>query len=173
MKDNARDGLRNAKDPAFILKRVSPGYPFVYSFVDDLALAKYQEAARWSAIIRYTSILAILITCTGLFGLVTLATTQRTREMGIRKVLGASVSGIVVLYGKECTLLTLLANLLAWPMAYFILSRWLENYAYRIELGPGLFLFGGALTLTLTWLTLGYQTIKAGWMNPAEALRYE
>ena len=154
-------------------KRLSPGYPFVYSFIDDLALAEYQEDARWSAIIRYTSILAILITCTGLFGLVTLATTQRTREIGIRKDLGASISGIVVLYGKEFTLLTLLANLLAWPMAYFVLSRWWENYAYRIELGPGLFLFGGTLTVGLTWLTLGYQTIKAARMNPLEALRYE
>jgi putative ABC transport system permease protein len=154
-------------------QRVAPGHPFLFSFVDELVQTQYAEDERENAIVRYTAILALLITCIGLFGLVTLATAQRIKEIGIRKVLGASVANIVALHAKEFTLLVLLANLLAWPLAYLAMSRWLGHFAYRIEMGPEVFLLGGAATMLLAWLTLSYQTIRAGRMNPVEALRYE
>ncbi len=119
------------------------------------------------------SALAVFIACLGLLGLISYAAQRRTKEIGIRKVLGASVPGIVAMLSKEFTYLVLAANLIAWPVAYFAMRSWLDDFAYRIDLGPGVFVLGGVLALLIAWLTVSYQAIRAARANPVEALRYE
>jgi len=117
--------------------------------------------------------LAIFITCLGLFGLASFTAEQRTKEIGIRKALGASVSGIILLLSKEFTKWVLVANIIAWPVAYLAMNRWLQNFAYRIDIGLGTFILAGVLALVIALLTVGYQAIKAARANPVDALRYE
>jgi putative ABC transport system permease protein len=114
-----------------------------------------------------------LIACLGLFGLASFTVEKRTKEIGIRKALGASVFSIIVLLLKEFTKLILLANVIAWPIAFFTMNRWLQNYAYRIEIGLSAFVLAGLIVLVIALLTAGYQAIKAARANPVDALRYE
>jgi putative ABC transport system permease protein len=108
-----------------------------------------------------------------LFGLASFVAQQKTKEIGIRKVLGASVAGIVGLISKDFVKLVLVANLLAWPLAYFAMNRWLQDFAYRINLSMEIFLFSGLLALAIALLTVSFQAIKAALANPVEALRHE
>jgi putative ABC transport system permease protein len=133
----------------------------------------YRNEIKIGQIISAFSLLAILIACLGLFGLAAFITEQRTKEIGIRKTLGASVFGIVVLLSKEFTKWVLLANLISWPVAYFIMNKWLQNFAYRIELGFTVFLVSGAIALLIAITTVSFQTIKAALNNPINSLRYE
>ena len=126
-----------------------------------------------SQIFSYFTFLAILIACLGLFGLASFTAEQRTKEIGIRKALGASVSEIIFLLSKEFTRWVLVANIIAWPLAYFAMNRWLQNFAYRINIGIGTFILAALLALVIALLTVGYQAIKAARANPVEALRYE
>jgi putative ABC transport system permease protein len=119
------------------------------------------------------SALAILIACLGLFGLTAFAAEQRTKEIGIRKVLGASVASIVGLLSKDFLKLALIANLLSWPAAYFAMNKWLQNFAYRIDIGWWVFALAGGLALLIALATVSTQAIKAAVANPVEALRYE
>ncbi|HET6568969.1 MAG TPA: FtsX-like permease family protein, partial [Rhodothermales bacterium] len=152
---------------------VLPGRPFSYSFLDDDMAAQYQTEQRWGKILTYSSLLAILIACMGLFGLATLSTVRRTKEIGIRKVLGASVSGIVALVSREFVVLVLISGLAAAPLAYYAMHRWLDTFAYRIPLGPGAFILAGLAALLIALLTVSYQSVKAALANPASSLRYE
>jgi putative ABC transport system permease protein len=154
-------------------KQVMPDREFCYTFVDDIFDGLYREEERWQRIIFSTSAVAVVIAGLGLFGLASLAATRRTKEVGIRKVLGASVPSLVLLLSKEFTYLVLAANLIAWPVAYDLMSPWLVCFAYRIELGPGVFVLGGLLALGIAWLTVSWQAIRAALANPVEALRYE
>ena len=126
-----------------------------------------------SQIFSYFTFLAILIACLGLFGLASFTAEQRTKEIGIRKALGASVSEIIFLLSKEFTRWVLVANIIAWPLAYFAMNRWLQNFANRINIGIGTFILAALLALVIALLTVGYQAIKAARANPVEALRYE
>jgi len=153
--------------------QVAPDLPFAYSFLDEDVERQYREDERWGKVVRYSALFAIAISCLGAFGLTSLAVARRTKEIGIRKVLGASVPSIVLLLSKEFTYLVLAANLIAWPVAYFAMRRWLENFAYRIELGVGVFVLGGVLALLIAWVTVSVQAIRAARANPVEALRYE
>ena len=117
--------------------------------------------------------LAIFIACLGLFGLASFTAEQRTKEIGIRKALGASVSNIVIRLSMEFTKWVLVANIIAWPIAYFAVDRWLQNFAYRISIGIGTFITAALSAFVIAWLTVGYQAIKAARANPVEALRYE
>lgn len=117
--------------------------------------------------------LAILIACLGLFGLASYTAEQRTREIGIRKVLGASVPRIALLLTREFFLLVLAANLLAWPAAYWAMGNWLKGYAYRTTLDPGLFVLALALALGIAVLTVSFQAIRAALASPSESLKYE
>ncbi|MBI2506007.1 MAG: ABC transporter permease, partial [Candidatus Latescibacteria bacterium] len=152
---------------------VPPGRVFQYSFLDEDLARFYQEENRWGKIVSCSALLAIFIACLGAFGLTSLVVVQRTKEIGIRKVLGASVPSIVSLLGKEFTYLVLAANLIAWPIAWYAMHQWLESFAYRIDLGPGVFVLGGALVLIVAWLTVSYQASRAARSNPVDALRYE
>jgi len=154
-------------------REVAPNKPFEFSFLDEDVQRQYQLEQRWGTIVRYSTIFAIVLACLGLFGLTTLSVTNRTKEIGIRKVLGASVAGVAGLISKEFAQLVLIANVIAWPAAYYAMSKWLQNYAYRIELGAGVFLLATALALGIALLTISFQAVKAALANPVEALRYE
>lgn len=119
------------------------------------------------------TILGIIIAGLGLFGLASFMAEQRTKEIGIRKVLGASVSGLILLISKDFTKWVLMANLIAWPVAYFFMNNWLQNFAYRTNLALWIFALSGVIALTIALLTVSYQAIKVALANPVEALRYE
>ncbi|UCC41020.1 MAG: ABC transporter permease [Candidatus Aminicenantes bacterium] len=156
-----------------IWKTFAPGYPFRYRFLDEALDNLYRAEKRVGTIFRYFSFLAIVISCLGLFGLASFMAERRTKEIGIRKVLGASVSGIVVLLSKEFTKWVLVANLIAWPVAYYAMNKWLQGYAYRTNMQLWIFIMAAMLALLIAVFTVSYQAIKASLANPVEALRYE
>ncbi|MCB0292482.1 MAG: FtsX-like permease family protein [Calditrichaeota bacterium] len=150
-----------------------PYKPFEYFFLDDNYDALYRAEQRTGQLFTRFSLLAIFIACLGLFGLASFTTEQRTREIGIRKVLGASVPAIIFKLSREFTRWVLLANLIAWPLAWLAMRAWLEDFAYRITIGPAPFIAAGLIALVIALLTISYQAIKAALTNPADALRYE
>jgi putative ABC transport system permease protein len=133
----------------------------------------YQEEQKASEIIIYIAILAIFIACMGLFGLESYLIRQRTKEIGIRKALGASVSNIVRYLMKEFLKLLIIANVIAWPVAYAVMRYWLRNFPYRIEINIIVFVLAGVSVLLIAALTVFYQAVKAARANPVDALRYE
>ncbi len=152
---------------------VASDEPFRYSFLEDNLARQYRNEDRWFRITGYTFLFAILISCLGLLGLASLSVTRRTREIGIRKALGGSVSNLALLLSGEFVKLVVVANLLAWPAAYYVTNRWLQNFAYRIDPEPEVFILCGILALVIALLTVGAQSMNAALANPADALRYE
>jgi putative ABC transport system permease protein len=151
----------------------SPELPFQYSFLNDDLHQYYQAEQRWSRIVGYSTLFAILIASLGLFGLAALSAAGRTKEVGIRKVMGASVAGLTMLLTRDFAKLVAIGVLLATPPAYWAIQRWLEEFAYRIDLSWSLFGLAGLLALGIAILTVGYQSVKAALGNPVDALRYE
>ena len=154
-------------------EEIAPDIPFSSSFLDENLENQYREEQRWRQIVGYASIFAILISCLGLLGLAALDVARRTKEIGIRKVLGASVTNLVSLLSKEFLLLLLIANVIAWPVAYFSINFWLQNFAYKIDPGWFIFLGAGFLAVLIALLTVSFQSIKAALANPVKSLRYE
>jgi putative ABC transport system permease protein len=150
-----------------------PHHPFEYSFLDADFEALYRAEQRTGRIFGAFSALAILIACLGLFGLASFMTEQRTKEIGVRKVLGASVAQVVILLSKDFTRLVLIALMIAAPAAYLAMNRWLQDFAYRIEISWWVFALAGSVALFIALLTVSTQAIKAALANPVEALRYE
>jgi putative ABC transport system permease protein len=152
---------------------IYPGNPFDYFFLDDAFNQQYEADQKLGSTIALFAFLAILVACLGLFGLASFTTTQRTKEIGIRKVLGASVSDIVRLLNVNFLSLILLSNLIAWPLAYWGMSKWLENYEFAIQINVWLFIVPALLVLLIALLTISFQTIKAARANPVKSLKYE
>jgi putative ABC transport system permease protein len=150
-----------------------PDHPFYYDFVDDELNEFYEKERQLRQIFTYVSCLAVFIACLGLVGLSSFLAEQKTKEIGIRKVLGGTVSSVVILLSKEFIKWMLVANVISWPIAYFIMTRWLQSYAFRMNLGPGIFFITGGTALVIAMLTVSYQAIKAATSNPVNALRYE
>ena len=150
-----------------------PGFPFRYFFLDQDYQRFYEQEERLGTIYSYFTGLAIFIACLGLFGLASFVTTQRTKEIGVRKVLGASVSSIVCLLSGEFTKLVLIACAVAFPLAYFAMKAWLQNFAYTTSIGWAVFLISGLMALVIAWLTVGYQSIRAAVADPVQALHHE
>ncbi len=150
-----------------------PEYVFSHQFLDERIAGFYEEEQKMSQLFRVFAGIAIFIGCLGLFGLISFMAAQKTKEIGVRKVLGATLQNILLLFSREFALLIGLAFLLATPVAYFVMRSWLENFAYRIDLGLGVFALGLAATLLIAALTIGYRAFKAASANPVEALRYE
>jgi len=150
-----------------------PNRPFEYEFVDDQIDRLYHADTRFGQIFGLFATLAIFLGCLGLFGLTSYTTTQRTKEIGIRKVLGASTNQVTLLLTKTFLHLVLIANALAWPLAYIFMNNWLQNYAHRTHLKFSTFLLGGLLALLIATITVSYQAIKTARTNPTDALRYE
>jgi putative ABC transport system permease protein len=161
------EALRNA------WQEIAPEKPFDYYFLDEDFDQQYRAEERWAQIVIYSTSFAIIIACIGLLGLSALAVTKRTKEIGIRKVLGASAFSVVRLLTNEFMILVALANVLAWPVAYFAMNEWLQDFAYRIEIGWQIFGLAGLAALLLALLTVSLQAIKTALGNPVEALRYE
>ena len=152
---------------------VAPDRQYRLRFLDDNLNKQYHNEERWNQIISYGTLFAILISCLGLLGLASLSVARRTKEIGIRKVLGASVPNLVNLLSIDFIKLLLIANIIAWPIAYYAMNKWLTNFAYHIELGISIFVISGTLALFVALLTVGTQTFKAARSNPVDALRYE
>ncbi len=154
-------------------QEVVPDMPFDYRFIDENVDRQYREDQRWSQLISYASILAVLIGALGVFGLAMLEVSQRTREIGIRKVLGASVPRVVLLLSKEITFLVLLANALAWPVAWLLMNRWMDQFAYKAGISPLSMVLAGMVALLIAWMTIGGLAWNAANSNPVDALRAE
>jgi putative ABC transport system permease protein len=156
-----------------IMKKFSPNHPFEYQFFDEVFARTYQTEQNTGKQFRVMTILSILIACMGLFGLAMFATQQRIKEIGIRKVMGASVKHIMFLLTKEFLKWIVVANLVAWPVAYLVMNRWLQNFAFRIQIGWILFLAAGGISAAIAVLTVSYQILKTATANPVDSLRYE
>ena len=154
-----------------VWRDVDPRFPLDYTFLDEDYDALYRTDRQLGEIFAVFAFLAIFVACLGLLGLASFSIQQRTREIGIRKVVGSSVSGIVMLLSKDFMKYVLLANLIAWPLAYFVMSNWLQNYAYASEIRFEWFLAGGILALAIAWLTIGAHAVAASRRNPVNALR--
>lgn len=168
--DNYQDFLERA---TALWSKVLPGLPFDASFLDSDIARLYQAEQSLARIIGAFTLIAILISCLGLFGLSAFAAEQRIKEIGIRKVLGASVTGIVALLSRDFLKLVLVALALASPLAWWFMEKWLENFAYRIDIGWWVFVLAGAVTIAVAFLTVSFQSVKAALANPVKALRNE
>ncbi len=151
----------------------NPGHPFDYFFLDDQYDRLYRSEEKMGRVFRSFTLLALFISCLGLFGLSSYVLEKRTKEIGIRKILGASVSRIIVMVSKEFSKWILLANVIAWPIAYYSMNLWLENFSYRIEISIWMFLLSTLIVMVLSLFTVSYQSIKTTLANPANSLRYE
>ncbi len=154
-------------------KDIQPNKPFLYSFLDEMMEAMYNEEKRWGAIVGYSTALAVLIACMGIFGLTSIAVNRRTKEIGVRKVLGASVPQIIHILIREFIWLVGIANIIGWPIAYLAMRTLLNNYYYRISLGLEYFLLAGVLSLLIAMLTTMFLAARAAMANPVDSLRYE
>ena len=154
-------------------EQVDPINPIEYAFLDTWLHNQYESDEQVGSIFGVAAGLAILIACVGLFGLATFMAEQRTKEIGIRKVLGATISNIILLVSKEFTKTLVIGLIIASPIAYFAMDRWLDEFAYRIDLDIWTFLLAGLITLFIALVTVSYQAIKAALANPVEALKYE
>jgi putative ABC transport system permease protein len=156
-----------------VFKKFVPEYPFDYSFLDENIDALYSGEEQTGKIIRTFSIMAILIACLGLFGLAAFSAEKRTKEIGIRKVLGATSSSIMFLLSAEFTKWVLLANIVAWPISFYAMSRWLQGFAYRTSISLWAFVLGAIFSFVVALITVSYQALKSAVSDPADSLRYE
>jgi putative ABC transport system permease protein len=150
-----------------------PNHPFRYRFLDETIDDYYKTEKRIGTLFSYATILAIFIACLGLFGLTSFMAERRTKEIGIRKALGASIAGIVQLLSREFGRWVLLANIIALPIGGYLMHQWLENFAYRINIEWWIYAAAGGSALLIALITVSFQAIKAALTNPVEALRYE
>ncbi|GAB4404775.1 MAG: ABC transporter permease [Microscillaceae bacterium] len=164
---------QNLRKAEAVFKKFNPYYPFEYYFVDKDYNDKFKTENIVGTLATASSILTIIISCLGLYGLAAYTASQRTKEIGIRKVLGASVQNIVGLLSRGFLLLVLIAFVVASVASYFLMQRWLETYKYHVELSVWVFVGAGILAMLIALLTVSYQAIRASLTNPVEALRYE
>jgi putative ABC transport system permease protein len=151
----------------------NPGHPFDYLFLDDQYDRLYRSEKKMGQVFRYFTFLALFISCLGLFGLSSYVLEKRTKEIGIRKILGASLSSIIIMVSKEFSKWIFLANVVAWPIVYFSMNLWLENFSYRINISFWTFLLSTVIVMALSLFTVSYQSVKAAMTNPANSLKYE
>ena len=154
-------------------KEYWPTYPFDYDFLEARIANRYIIEQILQKIVTYSVVLTILVACLGLLGLISFITSQKSKEIGIRKVLGASIGSLVLIVSKELSLSILISNIIAWPIAYYVLSGWLQLYPYRTEISFSFFIIAGLLAVVIAAITVGFQSIKAALKNPVESLKYE
>jgi putative ABC transport system permease protein len=154
-------------------KETYPGEQFEFSFLDSRIDLLYESERKIRNIFLIFSVLSIFVACLGLFGLAAFTAEERTKEIGVRKVLGASIGNILVLLSKEFAKWVLVANVVAWPLGYFVMNRWLQNFAFKINIGLWPFILSAVLALVIALLTVSYQSIKASLTDPVDCLRYE
>ncbi|HET6545010.1 MAG TPA: ABC transporter permease [Chryseolinea sp.] len=156
-----------------VFKAIVPSAPFDYTFADEDYAAKFRAEERIGTLAAVFTVLAILISCLGLFGLASFVAEQRTKEIGIRKVLGASIINVWQMLSRDFIGLVVIASLIAVPIAFYIMNAWLEGYVYRINISPWILVFSSVGALVITVITVSFQAIKAGMMNPVKSLRSE
>ena len=154
-------------------KSFEPDFDFNYNFMDERLEGLYRAEQRSNTLINYFTIFAIFISCLGIFGLASFMAEQKTKEIGIRKVMGASVSTIVKIFSFEFTRMVIIGNILAWPLAYYAMNKWLDNFAYHTELKWWMYVLGAILSIVVVIITISYQSYRAATKNPANSLRYE
>ncbi|MGH2566008.1 MAG: ABC transporter permease, partial [Ginsengibacter sp.] len=150
-----------------------PDYVYDYKFLDQKIANFYKQEDQLAQLYKIFAGIAIFISCIGLYGLVSFMAAQRTKEMGIRKVLGASARNIIYLLSKEFTLLIIIAFVISAPVSYFIMGKWLQNYSYRIPLGASVFILAIAGSIIIAWITVAHRAIKTAVTNPVKSLRTE
>ena len=168
--ENIRSTISDLKK---IWDRESPQRPFLYSFLDESFSRQYEKDAHFGKIFSLFSALAIFIACLGLFGLATFTAEQRTKEIGIRKVLGSSVAGIVTLISKDFIKLVAVAIVIAIPLTWWSMNQWLNDFAYRVQIGPGIFFVASLIAILVAVITISFQSLKAALANPVDSLRNE
>ncbi len=156
-----------------VVKKQHPFEPYQYDFKDEQNLKQYEAENKWKQIMTFAAVITIFISCIGLFGLATLSAEKRTKEIGIRKVLGASAAEMIRMLSADFLKLTILAAIIAIPAAWWAMNKWLENYPYRITIGPGLFILATITVIIIALVTVSFQAIKAAGANPANSLRSE
>ena len=156
-----------------VWEKFFPKYPFEYSFLEESIDRMYKSEDRYSQVISVFSVVALFIACLGLLGLASFIAKQRKKEIGIRKVHGASIESIIQIVSGEFAILVIIGNLIAWPTAYYFMNKWLQEFAYRVDLSWWIFIVSGLMTLIIAMLTVGYQAIKAAVANPVESLKNE
>jgi len=152
---------------------IYPDYPFEYQFLDDHFNEVYKADNQVSQIVGILAGLTILISCLGLFGLASYSAEKRVKEIGVRKVLGASVQNIVLLLARNFIGLVLIANIIAWPLAWWGMNKWLQDFAYRIDIQWWVFVLAGAAAILIAFVTISFQSVKAAVANPVKSLRSE
>jgi len=167
---NMTAGLQHVE---FVFRKFDAVNPFEYNFLDENFSRQYKSEKMQGKLLMTFTILAIVVACLGLFGLITFTAEQRRKEIGIRKVLGGSVSSIVVLLAKDLVKLVLIAILIATPIAWLTMDKWLQDFAYRINIGWWIFGVAGFVALLIAFITVSYQAIKAAVANPVKSLRTE
>jgi ABC-type antimicrobial peptide transport system permease subunit len=156
-----------------ICTQLNPEYPFTYDFIDQDLAKLYRAEQRMGSIFNVFTVLAIFISCLGLFGLTNYIAEKRTKEIGIRKVIGASVTGIVALLSKGLIMLVLAAILIATPLSWWAMNNWLHDFAYHIDIGWVVFVIAGLTSVLIAMITVSFQAIKAAMANPIKSLRSE
>ena len=154
-------------------KKIAPEYPFTYEFVDDTIAQQYKADQNTGVLLTSFSVLAILIACLGLLGLTAFMTEQRRKEIGVRKVLGASVSSVVILLSKDFSKLVIIAFVVIVPVSWYAVNQWLNDFAYKVDVSPLVYLGAGLGILVIAFLSIAYQAIKAAIVNPSDTLRNE
>ena len=167
---NIRETLEFVKTK---VNEMAPGHLFIYTFIEDHFNRLYASEARMGKIFNIFSLLAIFISCLGLFGLSAHSAEQRIKEIGVRKVLGASSSNIVLLLSREFVIWVIAANIFALPLAFFAMNKWPQNFAYRVSIGIPIFFISGILAFLIALITVSYRSIKVARANPVDSLRYE
>ncbi len=167
---NVQEALNRIEDT---FKRYAPSHPFYYEFLDDAFSELYQAEIQMGYIFSFFGVIAICISCLGLFGLASYTIEQKTKEIGIRKIFGATIRGIAFSLSKEITQGVLMANLLTWPIVYVVMNRWLQNFAYRINLGLDVFILSALLAQFIALMTIALKTVRAAATDPVEPLRHE
>lgn len=154
-------------------KKIVPDYPFNYEFVDDTISQQYKADQNTGILLTSFAALAIIIACLGLLGLTAFMTEQRKKEIGVRKVLGASVSSVVMLLSKDFSKLIVIAFLIVVPVAWYAVNQWLNDFAYKVEISPLVYIGAGLSILLVAFVSMAYQSIKAAVVNPSDTLRNE
>jgi putative ABC transport system permease protein len=156
-----------------VWNKFSPDYPFDYKFMDESYDAMYKSEDKLSSLLWIFTVMAIFVGCLGLFGLAAFSAEQRKKELGIRKVLGASVMAIVTMLSKSFLKPVLIASLIAFPVAWYVMNKWLQEFPYRVNISWWVFAIAGIAALAIAFITVSYQAIKAAISNPIKSLRTE
>ena len=156
-----------------VWNELSPQMPFEYEFLDDTYNNLYKSEERLQKMFSYASIIAIIISCLGLFGLISESAVQRTKEIGIHKVLGSSIANLIILLTRDYIKWILIASIMAWPVAYLTINHWLRNFDYRIDISIWPFLLSGLVAFVITSATVSFHAIKTAFINPVKSLRSE